>query len=207
MSRPFLLVFLLYSATAMAAPGAKVEILRDSFGVPHIFAKTDADAAYGVGYAQAEDRLEELLKNYRRAEGTMAEVFGPQFYQQDYRQRLWRHREVAKETYPKLPAHIRQMIESFQAGVEQYMRDNPSKVPAWAQKLEPWMQLALTRFIIFGWPEGEVAGDLQAVGIRPEPAAYRGSNQMLVSPARSALKVPIAVIDPHLSWYGEFRFY
>lgn len=207
MYRPFLLAFLLYSATAVAAPGAKVEILRDSFGVPHIFGKTDADAAYGVGYAQAEDRLEELLKNYRRAEGTMSEVFGPQFYQQDYRQRLWRHREVAKEAYPKLPANIRQMIKSFQAGVEQYMRDNPSKVPAWAQKLEPWMQLALTRFIIFGWPEGEVAGDLQAVGIRPEPAAYRGSNQMLVAPARSALKVPIAVIDPHLSWYGEFRFY
>ena len=47
----------------------KVEILRDEFGVAHIFAPTEAGAAFGSGYAQAEDRLEELLKNYRRAEG------------------------------------------------------------------------------------------------------------------------------------------
>jgi acyl-homoserine-lactone acylase len=195
------------SLASAAFGAAKVEILRDEFGVPHVFAKTDADAIYGVGYAQAEDRLEELLKNYRRAEGTMAEAFGPQFYAQDYRQRLWRHREVAREAYPKLPTHIRQMIEAFQAGVEQYMKDNSSKVPVWAPKLEPWMQVALARYIIFGWPEGEVAGDLIAAGIRPEPAAYRGSNQMLVAPQRSSIKAPMAVIDPHLSWYGEFRFY
>ncbi len=195
------------AAALFAAGGRKVEILRDEFGVPHIFGKTDADASFGAGYAQAEDRLEELLKNYRRAEGTMSEAFGKQFYQQDYRQRLWRHREVAKEAYPKLPAHLREMIEAFQSGVEQYMRENPSKVPAWAPKLEPWMQLALSRYIIFGWPEGEVAGDLSRVGVQPEPAAYRGSNQMLISPKRSAVKAPIAVIDPHLSWYGEFRFY
>src|SRR5215470_10155982 len=54
----------------------KVEILRDEYGVPHIFATTEAAAAFGSGYAQAEDRLEELLRHYRRAEGTMAEAFG-----------------------------------------------------------------------------------------------------------------------------------
>ena len=189
------------------ASSEKVDILRDEFGVPHIFAKTDVGAAFGSGYAQAEDRLEELLKNYRRAEGTMSEVFGQQFYQQDYRQRLWQHRDVAKEAYPKLPANIRAMMQAYQSGVERFMQENPAKVPAWAQKLEPWMQIALARYIIFGWPEGEVAGDLSRVGIQPEPAAYRGSNQMLIAPKRSALKVPIAVIDPHLSWYGEFRFY
>ncbi len=189
------------------AASEKVEILRDDFGVPHVFAKTDAGAAFGVGYAQAEDRLEELLKNYRRAEGTMSEVFGQQFYQQDYRQRLWQHRDIAKAAYPKLPANLRAMMEAFQAGVEQYMKDNPAKVPAWAPKLEPWMQVALGRYIIFGWPEGEVAGDLSKAGIQPTPAAYRGSNEMLISAKRSAVKAPIAVIDPHLSWYGEFRFY
>ena len=77
----------------------KVEILRDEFGVPHIFAKTDVGADFGSGYAQAEDRLEELLKNYRRAEGTMSEVFGPQFYPQDYRQRL------LSEAAGKYPRH------------------------------------------------------------------------------------------------------
>ena len=49
--------------------------------------------------------------------------------------------------------------------------------------------------------------DLQRGGITPDPVAYRGSNEMLLAPARTAMKAPIAVIDPHLGWYGEFRFY
>src|SRR2546426_12046743 len=76
----------------------KVRILRDEFGVPHIFATTAAGAAYGSGYAQAEDRLEELLRNYRKAEGTMSEVFGENWFRHDYRQRLWRHRRVAERS-------------------------------------------------------------------------------------------------------------
>src|SRR6185436_2601582 len=57
------------------------EILRDEYGVPHVFAPTLETAAFAVGYAQAEDRLEELLKNYRKAEGTMSEAFGPEWFQ------------------------------------------------------------------------------------------------------------------------------
>ncbi len=190
-----------------AAAAEKVEILRDSFGVPHIFAQTEAGAMFGSGYAQAEDRLEELLKNYRRAEGTMSEVFGPQYFQHDYRQRLWRHREVAQARYASLPAQVRAGIEAFQRGVELYMKRNPKQVPAWAQKLEPWMQVALSRYIIWGWHEGEIASELMRAGIYPELPSYRGSNQMLVGPSRTRERVPYAVIDPHLSWYGEFRFY
>ena len=67
------------------AHGAHVTILRDESGVPHIFAQDAASAAFGSGYAQAEDRLEELLKNYRRAEGTMAEAFGAEFFRDDWR--------------------------------------------------------------------------------------------------------------------------
>src|SRR5262245_33018571 len=66
-----------------------VTIYRDDFGIPHIFAATEEGACYGMGYAQAEDRLEELLKQYRRAAGTMSEVFGSQYFRDDYRQRLW----------------------------------------------------------------------------------------------------------------------
>ncbi|HSE97521.1 MAG TPA: penicillin acylase family protein, partial [Blastocatellia bacterium] len=67
--------------------------------------------------------------------------------------------------------------------------------------------IALSRYIIFGWPMGEAAGDLQRGGIQPDPVSYRGSNQMLIASSRTAMRAPIAVIDPHLSWYGEFRFY
>ena len=87
------------------------------------------------------------------------------------------------------------------------MQDHPEQVPAWAPKLEPWQVVALARYIIWGWPEGEIVTDLRNGGLQPDPVAYRGSNEMLLAPSRTSLHVPFAVIDPHLSWYGEFRWY
>ncbi len=185
----------------------KVQILRDEFGVPHIFARTVVGAAYGSGYAQAEDRLEEMLRNYRKAEGTMSEAFGESWFRHDYRQRVWRHRDVAQQHYGELSREARGMVEAFLAGVERYMREHPEQVPGWAPKLEPWRLVALGRFIIWGWPEGEAGSDLLRGGIRPDPMLYRGSNEWVLGPSRTAMRVPIAVVDPHLSWYGEFRFY
>ncbi len=189
------------------AYAGKVTILRDEYGVPHIFAADPAGAAFGSGYAQAEDRLEEMLKNYRRAEGTMSEAFGAEFYRDDWRQRVWRHRQVSEQHYQDLSPRSREIIEAFQAGVRQFMRERPEQVPAWAPKLEPWQVVALGRYIIWGWPEGEAAGKLIRAGIQPDPIAYHGSNEMLLAPSRTAMHAPIAVIDPHLSWYGPFRFY
>jgi acyl-homoserine-lactone acylase len=190
-----------------AAHAEPIEILRDTFGVPHIFAATAAGAAYGSGYAQAEDRLEELLKNYRTAEGTLAEVFGEQHLESDYRQRLWRHREVSRATYPQLSPEIRAMCEAFIAGVERYMREHPNEAPAWAPKLEPWFVPMLARYTSWKWMEAEVGGKLRHAGIRPGQAPYLGSNEWALAGSRTASRAPIALIDPHLSWYGEYRFY
>jgi acyl-homoserine-lactone acylase len=188
--------------------GEKVEILRDEYGVPHIFAATQAAVAFGSGYAQAEDRLEELLRNYRRAEGTMAEAFGEQYVGQDYWQRVWRHRETAQQHYEDLDPQLRAICEAFQAGVKKFMIDHPEQVPAWAPKLEPWQIIALSRYIIWAWPEDEVRADLKRAGIEPDRSGpYRGSNEMILGPSRTAMHVPIAIIDPHVSWYGERRWY
>jgi len=200
------LVLLLASCSFVFGAG-RVEILRDEYGVPHIFAATATGAAFGSGYAQAEDRLEELLRNYRKAEGTMSEAFGKEFFFHDYRQRVWRHRQVAERRYQELDPQMRAICEAFQAGIKKFMQEHPGQVPAWAPKLEPWQVVALGRYIIWGWPEGEAAGDLIRAGIQPDPVAYHGSNEMLLAPARTSLHVPYAVVDPHLSWYGEFRFY
>jgi len=189
------------------AHAAHVTILRDEYGVPHIFAQDAAGAAFGSGYAQAEDRLEELLKNYRRAEGTMAEAFGPEFYRDDWRQRLWRHKLVSQQHYHDLSLRSREIIVAYLAGVRKFMQEHPEQVPAWAPALEPWRVVALGRYIIWGWPEGEAAEKLTHAGIEPDPVAYHGSNEMLLAPARTAMHAPIAIVDPHLSWYGPFRFY
>jgi acyl-homoserine-lactone acylase len=201
------LVALAASATACSA--REITIYRDEFGTPYIYATTAEDVCYGLGYAQATDRLDELLKQYRRACGTMSEAFGAQDQnlQNDYRQRLWRHAEIARQKYPELNPKTRATIEAFQDGVRKYMAEHPEKVPAWAPKLEPWMCVALGRYIIWGWPEGEAGGDLKRGGIEPDPIEYHGSNEWLVAPTRTKSKVPIALIDPHLSWYGAFRFY
>jgi acyl-homoserine-lactone acylase len=186
----------------------KVEILRDEYGVPHIFAATSAAAAFGSGYAQAEDRLEELLRNYRRAEGTMAEAFGEEYVSQDYWQRVWRHRDVAQRHYRDLDPQLRAVCEAFQAGVKKFMSEHPEQVPAWAPKLEPWQIVALSRYIIWAWPEDEARADLKRAGIEPDRTGpYRGSNEMILGPSRTAMHVPIAIVDPHVSWYGERRWY
>jgi acyl-homoserine-lactone acylase len=200
----------IFAASGRACLAAReITIYRDEFGTPYIYATTAEDVCYGMGYAQAEDRLEELLKQYLRATGTMSEVFGPagQNLQNDYRQRLWRHAEIARQKYPELSAKTRATIEAFLDGVRKYMAEHPDKVPAWAPKLEPWMCVALARYIIWGWPEGEAGGDLKRGGIEPDPIEYHGSNEWLVAASRTKDKAPIALIDPHLGWYGPFRFY
>lgn len=194
-------------AKSVAAKGGQVEILRDEFGVPHIFAATLEDAAYAIGYAQAEDRLEELLKNYRKAEGTMSEAFGPEWFRHDYRQRMWQHAAISRARWNDVSPQMRASLTAYQEGIRQFMKEHPEQVPKWAPELHPAQIIALGRYIIWGWPEGEAAGDLKRAGIDPDPVAYRGSNQMLLAPQKTAMKAPIAVIDPHLGWYGEFRFY
>ncbi len=216
MKRAILFVVLISLVAPLAAQSAdkvvkngknEVTIYRDDFGIPHVFAPTLELAAYGVGYAQAEDRLEELLKNYRKANGTMSEAFGPDFYRHDRIQRMWRHEDISREKYNMVSAKMRACIEAYQEGVKQFMREHPEQVPKWAQEINPWDVVSLGRYIIWGWPMGEAGGDLQRAGIQPDPMQYRGSNEMLIAPNRTAVNAPIAVIDPHLSWYGEFRFY
>ena len=84
----------------------EITIYRDEFGTPHIFAATAEGACFGHGYAQAADRLEELLKQYVRATGTMSEAFGPEFLHDDYRQRVWQHAAIAKAKYGELSRQV-----------------------------------------------------------------------------------------------------
>lgn len=209
--------FFLHSASVLfvvamlvwPAPAAdqNTTIYRDEFGIPHIFAPSIEKAAYAIGYAQAEDRLEELLKNYRRATGTMAEVFGQGSVRDDVTQRLMRHVEISKNRYEQVSPKMRAIVRSYQAGVKQFMKEHPEQVPAWAQDIQPHEAIALGRYIIWNWPIGEAAGDLERAGIKLDPVPYRGSNEMLIAPKRTAMNSAIAVIDPHLSWYDAFRFY
>ncbi|MBI4908893.1 MAG: penicillin acylase family protein, partial [Acidobacteria bacterium] len=208
-----LVIPLLLIARAFAANGPeRIEILRDEFGVPHLFARTPEGAMYASGYVQATDRLEELHINYRKALGTMAEAFGEQqgrdnWLRHDIRQRMWEHARVARQKYPALPAHVRRLLEAYVAGIARYKKDHPGSLKQPDFTIEPWHVVAYGRYTIWRWHEGDAADDLKKGGIEPDPIPYRGSNQMLIAPKRTAMKAPIAIIDPHLSWYGETRYY
>jgi acyl-homoserine lactone acylase PvdQ len=183
---------------------AKTTIYRDKWGVPHIYADSEEAALFALGYAQAEDRLEQLLKNYLHAEGKMASVFGEQFVEEDYRQRLLRHGEIAKARYGELDARFRKLAEAFAAGIKHYMKEHPEKAPEWSFEPQPYQLVALGRFVIWGWPAGQALSDL---GRRlPRPPAF-GSNEWAVSPKRSAEECVITCIDPHVSWHDAFRWY
>src|SRR3954447_6957091 len=115
---PTCLVLILVGSSAMAAAPADdsaTTLYRDDYGIPHIYAPTLESASYAMGYAQAEDRLEELLKNYRRAAGTMAEVFGPEFFEHDLAQRTWRHEEISRTRYHQVNPKLRAVFEAYVA--------------------------------------------------------------------------------------------
>ena len=80
-------------------PESKARILRDAYGVPHIYGRTDVDVAFGFGYAQAEDHLIAMLKNFRQARGRLAEVEGASALELDEMALRWRIHSVAGERY------------------------------------------------------------------------------------------------------------
>jgi acyl-homoserine-lactone acylase len=182
-----------------------IEILRDTWGVPHIYAQTETGALYGQGYAMAHDRLPTMLRAYRKATGRMAEAFGPEWIEHDLEQRIWRHEQVARARYGELPPPYQRTAEAFVAGVRRYMAEHPERVPAWAIDPEPFHLVALGRYAIWGWPLGQAWDDLNNAA--PEPDDGRGSNQWAITARRAAGGHVITLIDPHVAWSDEWLFY
>ena len=195
-------LLLLTITIASAVDITEVTIKRDVWGVPHIFAATLADGAYGLGYAQAEDRLEQIFSNYREAIGRSAEVLGPKAVEDDFQARLAGHEVVCKKRYPELPAEVRALCEAFQDGVRAYLTEHPEKKPANALEIEPWMVPALSRSLIFHWPLGAAKREL---GRRNDWHFF--SNEWAVRPERTADGAALLLIDPHVGLDGAFRFY
>ena len=142
------------------ASGHEVTLYRDTWGVPHIFADTPANAAYALGYAQAEDRLEDIYTNIRTAVGTMAEAFGPQFADQDYMMKLAKNAEQCEQYWDTAPAHIKALGDGFMRGVEAFLREYPEKKPPFATELHGWHCAAIQRAMILNWPIEAVLQDL-----------------------------------------------
>jgi acyl-homoserine lactone acylase PvdQ len=185
---------------------AEVTVHRDTWGVPHVYGDSREAAAYGLGWAQAEDRLADLLLAYRMAEGRLASVAGADALESDLGARRARHAAVARRRYGDLSADTRSLVESFVAGVRDYMSEHPQAVPSWAEPPEPQQVVALYRAFAYVWPLGQARGDLER-GRSPASEEQRGSNQWVIGASRTEEGASITLIDPHLSWESPNRLY
>jgi acyl-homoserine-lactone acylase len=201
---------------------SEVTVVRDDWGVPHVFAAREADGYYGLGYAMAEDRLESVLRRWLAASGRLASVFGPDSLSKDLARLEWRHLEAARAGLARTSPQLRADYAMLVAGVRRYMDDHPERVPPWARDLalEPAMPVAWSRAWTFYWAEG--VDECKAGGAPVEPhllaaltadgRAMPASNAWTVSPWRTAEGVAMLVGDSHSEFTGngemwEFRLH
>lgn len=185
-------------------------VYRDTWGVPHVYASTVENGLYAQGWAQAEDRPEQLLLNYMMAMGEYSSVVGESGIDGDLRARLFDHYGKAKHSWDSLDASLQNQLQVFADGINDYYQAHPEDVPSWWQgrTVEAPMIIAFERFFLGWWTIYEAYNELQRGGVEPggEPD-LRGSNQFAIAPGRSAEGSAILVIDPHLRWGDQYRFW
>src|SRR5579862_6734464 len=141
-----------------------VTIIRDDWGIAHIYGKTDADAVFGMEYAQAEDDFNRIETNYINAMGRLAETEGESKIYQDLRMKLFIDPAELKKQYAASPAWLATLMNSFADGLNYYLATHPQVKPRVIQRFEPWMALSFT--------EGSIGGDIERVNLRQLEAFY-----------------------------------
>ena len=192
--KPLLLLALSASAALAIQPSredlarwektaAGVTIVRDDWGIAHIYGKTDADAVFGTVYAQAEDDFNRVETNYINAMGRLAEAEGESRIWQDLRMKLFIDPAELKKQYGASPGWLQSLMNAFADGLNFYLYKHPDVHPRVIQRFEPWMALSFT--------EGSIGGDIERVNLGQLEAFYGNRG-----PAASALADAAAVAEP-----------
>jgi len=189
-----------------------VTILRDDWGIAHVYGKTDADAVFGMIYAQAEDDFNRVETNYINAMGRMAEAEGESKIYQDLRMKLFIDPMALKKQYMASPEWLKKLMNAFADGLNYYLLKHPEVKPRVIKKFEPWMVLSFT--------EGSIGGDIERVNLEQLEAFYGktpvkaapstdddeteepgGSNGMAIAPSNTAGHHALLLINPHTSFF------
>ncbi|MCU1260759.1 MAG: peptidase penicillin amidase [Bryobacterales bacterium] len=189
-----------------------VTIIRDNWGIAHVYGKTDADAVFGTMYAQAEDDFNRVETNYINAMGRLAEADGESRVYQDLRMKLFIDPGALKLQYASSPAWLKTLMNAFADGLNYYLFKHPEVKPRVIQRFEPWMALSFT--------EGSIGGDIERVNLNQLEAFYgkvpvsrnqsadenrdaepSGSNGMAIAPANTAGHHALLLINPHTSFF------
>ena len=188
-------------------------IVRDDWGIPHVHGKTDADAVFGLIYAQAEDDFNRVENNYLLSQGLLAEAEGEKEIWRDLRMRLFIDPQDLQARFEKSPPWLKDLMQAWADGLNYYLAKHPQVHPRVIQHFEPWMALSFS--------EGSIGGDIERVSL-PELAAFygeakpaqtaaidegllpremSGSNGIAIAPAKSASKHALLWINPHTSFF------
>jgi acyl-homoserine-lactone acylase len=190
-----------------------VTITRDDWGIPHIHGKSDADAVFGMIYAQCEDDFSRVEGNLLAALGWTARAQGEDAIWADLREQLWIDPTVLKRDYAKSPEWLKQLMDAWADGLNWYLATHPDIEPV-ITHYEPWMALSFT--------EGSIGGDITRVDLSPLASFYgadrqtalaladtrpttweaaTGSNGIAIAPKLSADGHALLLINPHVTFY------
>jgi acyl-homoserine lactone acylase PvdQ len=205
------------------AEAARVTIVRDDWGIAHVHGQSDADAVFGMIYAQCEDDFNRLEMNYLTSLGRTAEADGEGAIWQDLRQRLFLDPDKLKHDYAISPPWLRKLMNAWVDGINFYLARHPETKPKVLTHFEPWMALSFT--------EGSIGGDIERVNLpqlrafydspvvhapgaaalhRSEPARFAatwfqpepsGSNGFAIAPANTVDHHALLLINPHTSFF------
>jgi acyl-homoserine-lactone acylase len=135
-----------------------VTIIRDDWGIPHIYAATDADAVFGLMYAQAEDDFPRIERNFLFSQGRLAEAQGEEAIWADLRMKLFIDPDEMRALYQESPQWLRDLMDAWADGLNYYLYTHPGEQPLVLDRFEPWMALTFS--------EGSIGGDIERVNLR-----------------------------------------
>ncbi|MBU0942481.1 MAG: penicillin acylase family protein [Bacteroidetes bacterium] len=189
----------------------EVTIIRDNWGIPHIYGKTDADAVFGLLYAQCEDDFKRVELNYIEKLGRLAEIKGQGVLYNDLEIRLLIDEADAKADYKKAAPWLKKLLDSYADGINFYLYKHPEVKPALLTHFEPWYPLLWTDGSIgaistAGLTTGELktfySGNSDKVAyVARETEVQTGSNGFALAPAKTASGNSILYINPHTTFY------
>jgi acyl-homoserine-lactone acylase len=196
-----------------------VTIVRDDWGIAHVRGKTDADAVFGMIYAQAEDDFNRVETNFINSQGRLAETEGETAIWRDLRMKIFIKPEEMKRQYAASPDWLKKLMVAWADGLNFYLATHPEVKPRVITRFEPWMALSFSEGSIGGDIEGVPLAGLEAFyGSASAPSALRrdgaadaapheldleprGSNGIAVAPGNTSGGNALLLINPHTSFF------